>query len=60
MAGNFPDTHIHTVMCPNCGRNWTGEFKSPVPETEVCKDCIAAGEGSAKESKDVHINPKAR
>lgn len=52
------NAHAHTVMCPSCKRMWTGLFISPFPETEICKDCIAEGEGKAKESKDLVISGK--
>lgn len=37
-------SHVDSVQCPECGRNWTGHFedgKEIQDEDRVCKDCKA-------------------
>jgi hypothetical protein len=50
--------YVYEVYCPKCNRVWTGEFETTTASKVVCRDCIAAGEGDAKESPDIHINPR--
>jgi len=52
-------SYVYEVYCEKCGRVWTGEFNSSTITKAVCKDCIRQGEGTAKESPDIHINPEA-
>jgi hypothetical protein len=52
--------HVHTVECPLCGRPWTGEFEEPLPDKDVCRDCIKKDEALRKEAKDIHNNPRGQ
>jgi len=42
------EKHVQTVLCPECGRPWTGQFEEPVPKEAICKDCIYAAEHKKK------------
>jgi NMD protein affecting ribosome stability and mRNA decay len=53
------NAHVQTVKCPECGRNWTGEFVEP-PSEAVCKDCLVHRPDWKKGHPDIHINPTGK
>lgn len=51
---------VHTTVCPECNRQWTGRFANEAPAKAVCKDCVYELPEARKGHKDLTINPTGR